>query len=133
MTQGEFHALEKLLDRLTIQVNSVSAEVGELKSGQALIEQRLDSENAAAARETELVKALSNSEKAAAARESEMMRMLAGKDSEMKEQMAKRIVEITESQFRFHLRVLTALVTLLAVASFPQLITVWKTLKGFRP
>lgn len=111
MTQSEFQALEKLLDRLTIQIDDMSAEVIKLTTGQALIEQRLAADKTSAARETELIRAL------------------AAKEVEMNERLHVAKAEVKESHFAFHLRVLTSVVILLAVASFPQLYHLWKAFK----
>lgn len=111
MTQSEFQALERLLDRLTLQVDDMSAKVGELTTGQQLIEQRLLADKTSAARETQLIEALSK------------------KEIEMNERLATAKAEVKESHFTFHLRVLTSLVLLLALASFPQLVVLWKAVK----
>lgn len=111
MTQSEFQALERILDHLTLQAASISAEVTQLKTGQALIEQRLDSEKASALREAALLK------------------QLADMGAEHKAAMAEKIIEIKESDFTFHLRVLTGIVLFLAFASFPQLYHLWKAFK----
>lgn len=111
MTQSEIQALLHRFDGITLQLADVSAKVQTLSTGQALIEQRLNSERAAAARETELVK------------------QLAELDAKFKTQMAAKEIEVKEKAFNFHLRILTGIVLLLAFASFPQIYAMWKAFK----
>lgn len=111
MTQSEIQALLHRFDGLTIQLADVSAKVQTLSTGQALIEQRLDSEKAAALRETELVK------------------QIAEMKWKYEADIATKVAEFKESSFNFHLRVLTSIVMFLAIASFPQLYHMWKTFK----
>lgn len=89
----------------------MSAKVSTLTTGQALIEQRLASDKTSAARETELIRAL------------------AAKEVEMNERLEAKTTEVKESKFTFHLRILTSIVVLLALASFPQLYALWRNFK----
>lgn len=111
MTQSEIQALLLRFDGITIQLADVSTKVQTLSTGQALIEQRLNSEKAAAARETELIK------------------QIAEMQSKFKTEIASKEIEVKEKAFNFHLRVLTSIVVLLAIASSPQLYALWRNFK----
>lgn len=115
MTQSEFQALQTALSGLRLQFDDMSAKIGQLTTSQQLIEQRLSLDRTSAARETELIKAL------------------AAKEAEMTERLAAKTIEIKDSHFNFHLRALTILVGMLAIASFPQLIIAWKSIKSVIP